>query len=135
MKVRVAYVCADGGIPVFGQKGCSIHVQEVIRGLKGQGGQVTLFATRIGGELPTDLSDVIVHQLPAIPKMERSQREQVALGMNPDLRLSLEKSAPFDLVYERYSLWSYGAMEYGCSWVVGGKFTFNFRTGAASGFD
>ncbi|AUS99032.1 glycosyl transferase family 1 [Nostoc sp. CENA543] len=109
--MRVAYVCADAGIPVFGQKGCSIHVQEVMRGLKGQGVRVDLFATRLGGKLPTDLSDVVVHQLPPVPKLERGMREQVALGMNPDLRLSLEKSAPFDLVYERYSLWSYGAME------------------------
>ncbi|ABA22051.1 Glycosyl transferase, group 1 [Trichormus variabilis ATCC 29413] len=110
--MRVAYICADGGIPVFGQKGCSIHVQEVIRALKGQGGQVTLFANRLGGELPADLADVVVHQLPPIPKLERLQREQVALGMNPDLRLSLQKFGSFDLIYERYSLWSYGAMEY-----------------------
>ncbi|HIK07852.1 MAG TPA: glycosyltransferase family 4 protein [Trichormus sp. M33_DOE_039] len=110
--MRVAYICADAGIPVFGQKGCSIHVQEVIRALQGQGLRVDLFATRMGGELPGDLAGLVVHQLPAIPKMERRQREQVALGMNPDLRLSLEKSAPFDLVYERYSLWSYGGMEF-----------------------
>ncbi|MBD2344558.1 glycosyltransferase family 4 protein [Anabaena subtropica] len=110
--MRVAYICADPGIPVFGQKGCSIHVQEVIRALIGQGGQVTLFATRIGGELPADLADVVVHQLPPIPKLERAVREQVALASNPDLRLNLEKFGSFDLIYERYSLWSYGAMEY-----------------------
>lgn len=33
--MRIAYICADPGIPVFGQKGCSIHVQEVIRALLG----------------------------------------------------------------------------------------------------
>lgn len=27
--MRLAYVCADPGIPVFGAKGASIHVQEV----------------------------------------------------------------------------------------------------------
>ncbi len=125
MKVRVAYVCADAGIPVFGQKGCSIHVQEVIRALKGQGGQVTLFATRIGGELPADLADVVVHQLPPVPKLERAIREQVALGMNPDLRLSLEKFGSFDLIYERYSLWSYGAMEYAQAMGVPGLLEVN----------
>ena len=31
--IRVAYVCADPGVPVFGRKGCSIHVQEVLRAL------------------------------------------------------------------------------------------------------
>ncbi|MDZ7951134.1 glycosyltransferase family 4 protein [Nostoc sp. DedQUE09] len=109
--MRIAYICADPGIPVFGQKGCSIHVQEVIRSLQKQGSQVTLFATRIGGELPADLANV-VHQLPVIPKLERAVREQVALGMNPDLRLNLERFGPFDFIYERYSLWSYSAMEY-----------------------
>lgn len=110
--MRIAYICADLGIPVFGQKGCSIHVQEVIRALQKQGSQVTLFATRIGGQLSPDLANVVVHQLPAIPKLERAVREQVALGMNPDLRLNLERFGPFDLIYERYSLWSYSGMEY-----------------------
>jgi starch synthase len=32
--MRIAYICADPGIPVFGQKGCSIHVQEVIRAFR-----------------------------------------------------------------------------------------------------
>ena len=27
----VAWVCADPGIPVFGTKGASVHVQEIIR--------------------------------------------------------------------------------------------------------
>ncbi|QMS88352.1 glycosyltransferase family 4 protein [Nostoc edaphicum CCNP1411] len=110
--MRIAYICADPGIPVFGQKGCSIHVQEVIRALQKQGSQVTLFATRIGGELPADLANVVVHQLPVIPKLERAMREQVALALNPDLRLNLERFGPFDFIYERYSLWSYSAMEY-----------------------
>ncbi|BDI16340.1 hypothetical protein ANSO36C_21420 [Nostoc cf. commune SO-36] len=65
--MRIAYICADPGIPVFGQKGCSIHVQEVIRALQKQGSQVTLFATQIGGELPADLANVVVHQLQLSP--------------------------------------------------------------------
>ncbi len=123
--MRVAYVCADAGIPVFGQKGCSIHVQEVIRALLVQGGQVDLFATRFGGELPADLINVAVHQLPAIPKQERAVREQVALAMNPDLGLALEKVGCFDLIYERYSLWSYGAMEFAKSRGIPGLLEVN----------
>jgi glycosyltransferase involved in cell wall biosynthesis len=110
--VRIAYICADPGIPVFGQKGCSIHVQEVIRALQRQNIQVDLFATRIGGKPPTDLANVSVHQLPAIPKLEHAVREQIALSINPDLRSDLERFGPFDLIYERYSLWSYSAMEF-----------------------
>jgi glycosyltransferase involved in cell wall biosynthesis len=39
-------------------------------------------------------------------------REQTALAINPDLRIDLELSGPFDLIYERCSLWSYSAMEF-----------------------
>ncbi|MBE9180302.1 glycosyltransferase family 4 protein [Oculatella sp. LEGE 06141] len=110
--MRVAYVCADPGVPVFGQKGCSIHVQEVIRALQRQGAQVELFATRLGGNPPADFTNVQVHPLPAIPKGDRAVREQVALATNPGLRLQLELAGSFDLVYERYSLWSFSAIEY-----------------------
>jgi len=110
--VRVAYVCADPGVPVFGQKGCSIHVQEVIRALQRQGATIDLFASRIGGNPPVDLASVRVHRLPPVPKGEPALREQTALASNPDLRVELELAAPFDLVYERYSLWSYSAIDY-----------------------
>jgi glycosyltransferase involved in cell wall biosynthesis len=123
--MRIAYVCADPGIPVFGQKGCSIHVQEVIRGLQGQGCQVELFAIRFGAELPADLASVVVHQLPVIPKMERAMREQVALGINLDLCRDLERFGPFDCIYERYSLWSYSAMEFAQTMGVPGLLEVN----------
>ncbi len=123
--MRIAYVCADPGVPVFGQKGCSIHVQEVIRSLQRQGAQVELFATRLGGDLPPGLETVTVHQLPAIPKGEQAVREQAALSANLDLRLALEREAPFDLVYERYSLWSFTAMEYARSVGIPGLLEVN----------
>ncbi|MBH8551463.1 glycosyltransferase family 4 protein [Nostocaceae cyanobacterium CENA357] len=123
--MRIAYICADPGVPVFGQKGCSIHVQEVIRALQGQGCQVELFATRIGAELPADLANVVVHQLPVIPKLEKALREQVALSINLDLRLDLEKFGPFDLIYERYSLWSYSAMEFAQTMAIPGFLEIN----------
>ncbi len=110
--MRVAYVCADPGIPVFGQKGCSIHVQEVIRSLLQQNVQISLFTTRLGDEIPPDFQEIKVYQLPTIPKVERAIRERLALSINPDLELELRLTQPFDFVYERYSLWSYSAMEY-----------------------
>lgn len=110
--MRIAYVCADPGIPVFGQKGCSIHVQEVIRALRRQGATVELFAVRSGDRPPTDLADLKVHLLPPIPKGDAAIREQTAISINPDLQVDLELASPFDLIYERYSLWSYSAMEF-----------------------
>lgn len=110
--MRVAYVCADRGIPVFGQKGCSIHVQEVIRSLLQKNIQISLFTTCLGDEIPPDFQKIKVYQLPIIPKVERAIRERLALSINPDLELELTLAEPFDFVYERYSLWSYSAMEY-----------------------
>lgn len=110
--MRIAYVCADPGIPVFGQKGCSIHVQEVIRAFRQQGAIVELFALRLGNTPPADLADIKLHRLPTVPKGEAVLREKVAFSINPDLWVELELAGPFDLVYERYSLWSYSAMEF-----------------------
>jgi glycosyltransferase involved in cell wall biosynthesis len=110
--MRIAYVCADPGIPIFGTKGCSIHVQEVIRAFRQQGAVVEVFTPRPGSDPAADLADLKVHRLPTIPKLEQTVRERVALSINPDLRIELELAGPFDLVYERYSLWSYSALEY-----------------------
>lgn len=110
--MRIAYVTADHGVPVFGRKGCSVHVQELVRAFRHGGAEVELFTARRGGDAPTDLNDVIVHDLPAAPAGELSAREQAALAANCDLRTALEDIGPFDLVYERYSLWSYAGMAY-----------------------
>jgi glycosyltransferase involved in cell wall biosynthesis len=110
--MKIAYICADYGIPVFGCKGCSIHVQEVVRALVRQGHQVTLFAARLGGDAPADLSHVPVHRLPRVSRQDPAQREQAQMAANLDLRHALETTGPFDLVYERYSLWSASGMEY-----------------------
>lgn len=110
--MRIAYICADPGIPVFGCKGCSIHVQEVIRTLIQQGHKVELFAVRWGDKPPSDLVSVLIHKLPKPPQGDGALREQALLAHNQDLRQSLEEAGKFDLVYERYSLWSFTAMEY-----------------------
>lgn len=113
--MRIAYICADPGVPAFGTKGSSIHVQEVVRGFLRHGAQVDLFATRLDGDVPADLRDVQLHWLPALPKGDLALREQASLGANRNLSAALEREGPFDLVYERYSLWSFAGMEYACS--------------------
>jgi glycosyltransferase involved in cell wall biosynthesis len=109
--MRVAFVCADQGVPVFGRKGCSIHVQEVARAMREHGARVELFAAQVGGARPPGLEEVRVHELPAVSG-DRAARERAALEANSRARAQLEAEGPFDLVYERYSLWSFAAMEY-----------------------
>ncbi len=110
--MRVAYVCADRGVPVFGTKGSSNHVQEVVRGLIGQRARVEIFAARIGGRPPPGLDGVAVHRLSKGPRDTPEQKERSALDANGHLRETLDSRGPFDLVYERHSLWSYAGMEY-----------------------
>ena len=110
--MRLAYVCADPGIPVFGAKGASIHVQEVIRAFRRQGLQVRLFAMRLGGEPPADLRDLPVHCLPEPPRGDTARRERAAMVSAGAVQDALRIAGPFDCVYERYSLWSCAGMEY-----------------------
>ena len=109
---RVAYICCDPGVPVFGHKGCSVHVQEGIRALRRQGYNVVLFAQRIGGAIPSDLEDMTLVRLPKLVKTSIEAREQSALRVNQRLAEILGRYGPFDFIYERYSLWSFAGLEY-----------------------
>ena len=110
--MRIAYVCADRGIPVFGVKGCSLHVQEVLRTLVMQDMAVELFAATTRGEAAPDLQHIPVHKIRGDAVPERSVREQADLAANDDMVAHLHRHGPFDLVYERYSLWSMAGMRY-----------------------
>ncbi len=110
--MRLAYVCADLGVPVFGRKGCSIHVQEMIRAFLRQGVHVDLFAMRCEGDRPPGLESLRLHPLPAPPRGDVAAREQAALAANRLIAALLQQAGPFDLVYERYSLWNFVGMEY-----------------------
>jgi glycosyltransferase involved in cell wall biosynthesis len=98
---------------VFGTKGCSIHVQEIIRALMERGADVELFAARVDGEPPQGLENVLVHNIPIQRGKEIVEREKSALAVNTVVREMLEQQEPFDMIYERYSLWSFAAMEFG----------------------
>jgi glycosyltransferase involved in cell wall biosynthesis len=110
--MRIAYISADLGVPVFGRKGCSIHAQEIIGALLRRGAQVDLFTTSGEGDPPVGLESASLHLLPRPPKGDRAEREQAALAGNGRLREELERAGDFDLIYERYSLWSHAAMEF-----------------------
>jgi len=109
--VRVGYVCA-GTVPVFGSKGESIHVQEMARAMTRSGAEVDLVAERVAGEPPVGFERVRVHRIPRARVPDRRDRERAALAANDAVVEKLAELGPFDLVYERYSLWSYAGMKY-----------------------
>ena len=117
---RIAYICADAGIPVFGSKGASIHVQEVIRAMRASGAEVLLFAARFGAAPPEDLQDLAVFALPEPAKGNPAEREEKAMAANQQLLEALHATGHFDCVYERYSLWSWAGMEYAKSHAIPG---------------
>lgn len=115
--MRVAYVCADAGVPVYGKKGCSIHVQEIVRGFLRRRAVVELFATRVGGAVPPGLETCLLHQVAMEVGQSNCDREaeryRVANRIGDMLSQSLgTEGKRFDLVYERYSLWSARALEF-----------------------
>lgn len=123
--MKVAYVCADPGIPVFGQKGASIHIQEVLRVLLQQGAEITLFAQRLGGEVPHAFRTLKIVTLPALPGTDEETRAHAALNANTVLAEQLAAAGPFDVVYERYSLWSHAAITYAHSLGIPGVLEVN----------
>jgi glycosyltransferase involved in cell wall biosynthesis len=108
--MRIAYVCADPGVPVFGTKGCSIHVQEILRAFARKGHEVQLFAQRTGGTPPADLAGIPIRTLPALPAADPAGLEREALAANVTTMAQLRRYGPFDLVYERYALWSFAGI-------------------------
>src|SRR6266571_1364574 len=110
--MRIAYITADPGVPVFGRKGCSIHVQEVLGAMARRGAQIDLFASNCEGAVLEGGASFRLRPLPSPPKGELTLREQKCLMANASLRAALECAGPFSLVYERYSLWSFAGMEY-----------------------
>jgi glycosyltransferase involved in cell wall biosynthesis len=109
--VRIAYLCTDPGVPVFGRKGASVHVQAVLRALRTAGHEVALVARRFGDDVPTDLADVERHPLPPLAARDVAAREREALDGEAAVTERLAALGPIDLVYERHALWSAAGME------------------------
>lgn len=102
--MRIAYVCVDPGIPIFGTKGASVHVQEVIRELRKAGHEVRVYATRVGDDVPADLADLPVTRF-KLGSKEPAAREQAQIAASSDIVAALVADGA-EFVYERYSLFS-----------------------------
>ncbi|MGB3314260.1 MAG: glycosyltransferase [Albidovulum sp.] len=105
--MRIAYVTADRGIPVFGEKGASIHIQEMIRAFGKLGHEVRVIAARRGDGGDTALNVEEVRA--SITGTDRAEKERAAMAQADAMAarlISLYREWPFDMIYERYSLWS-----------------------------
>lgn len=111
--MNIAYVNADGGIPLFGGKGAAVHVRDVAQALVALGHQVRILTAR-SGAIPAGWSlpfDVIGTSAPE----SGESAETRALRVNRRLRDALTRrhaAGPLELVYERYSLWSHAGLAF-----------------------
>ncbi len=107
--MRVAYVCTDPGVPIFGRKGGSIHVREVVRAMLAQGAEVEIIARRLGGDAPADLASVPVHRVSSLKGTSGLERERLLIESNAEVREHLNQRA-YDCVYERQALFATAGM-------------------------
>lgn len=110
--MRIAYVSTDAGIPVFGTKGASIHVQEMLRAFLAQGAEISILSPRIEGIPPVDLAGIVPVALPSIPKGDPETRARAVLALNNHVSHALSKMGPLDMIYERHALHAHAAAEF-----------------------
>jgi len=123
--MKIAYLCADRGIPVLGDKGASVHVREFVSALVGLGHEVTLLCAERGSgnacqpvqliELPPDESpDEIAEESARLDIRSEArdgtmQRELGKLAYDRKLTARVltaldQAGVRPDLLYERYAL-------------------------------
>src|SRR5262249_21355271 len=123
--MNIAYLCADRGIPILGDKGASVHVRELTTALASLGHNVTLLCAKRGAGNacpPVDLVELPPAALPPDLESEAARRgillrkDDKVLGrevgkLAHDRRLAArtlevlkDRGVRPDAVYERYAL-------------------------------
>lgn len=109
--MKLAYVNADAGIPLFSGKGAAVHVRDFAQAAHRVGHHVRVFTSVVGEaqahwSLPFD-------RIPERLGPADDSAEARGLGRNLGLSATLARrhqQRAFDLIYERYSLWSHSAL-------------------------
>jgi glycosyltransferase involved in cell wall biosynthesis len=106
--MRLLYLSADPGIPVFGHKGASVHVRELVTALAAEGASVTIASPRIDPE--GDRLDARANLVPIAPVVAKAHPSPASLRGAIDEQARRVTSIAARLgstaIYERYSLHS-----------------------------
>lgn len=115
--MKILYICADRGIPILGHKGASVHVRSISEAFARAGHQVTIVAPTLTKQKrePHELvypQGVEVRRIKSasyvsadLPSEQAKEARSIAYSDYLADALSAE-IGEYDLIYERYSLWS-----------------------------
>jgi glycosyltransferase involved in cell wall biosynthesis len=105
--MRIAYVCADGGIAVFGDKGASVHITSMVSAFQRIGHEVRVLCARRGNGTADYAVEQVGTDAPPADSRADKERTWIATAGAVEARLiALHRDWPFDMIYERYALWS-----------------------------
>ncbi len=110
--MNILYISADRGIPVRGHKGAAVHVRALTTAFAHLGHTVTILTPRPGpADGPAPAATLLEVPLPALLAGvdEPTAQEHQAQAYNERLYVAAHKhlaQGGFDMIYERYSLWS-----------------------------
>lgn len=98
---RVAYLCADAGIPPDGSKGASVHFRAMAQAFASLGTKLDVFMARAG-----DVSGFAPHRARTVPtpRAPGTAGEVLQLGHAGALLEAMTAAGPHTAVYERLSL-------------------------------
>jgi glycosyltransferase involved in cell wall biosynthesis len=114
--MRILYLCADHGIPIFGRRGCSTHVRETCLALSEAGHEVTLLCSLIGDNRHGTLRMPASSGPGSLEIIETPPNRSKKMGY--DLRnlwhnvsfsqkaATLAQQRGVEAIYERFSLYS-----------------------------
>ena len=106
--MRLLYVSADPGIPVFGHKGASVHVREIVTAFAAEGASVTIASPRIDPEGDRlDARTDLVGITPVVAKAHRTPASlRTAIDEQSRQVARIAARLGSTAIYERYSLHS-----------------------------
>ncbi len=110
--MNIAYVNADAGIPLFSTKGAAVHVRDFAGAATRLGHAVRIFTAKAGTPSATW---AVPHQVVEADEITQDRPEEQGLRLNTALRAALARDhrrSAFDLIYERYSLWSHSSLNF-----------------------
>src|SRR3989442_8282357 len=90
-----------------------------------RGRDVDVFGARVAETPSSGLESLQIHHLTPVGDGDPASHAAAIAALNDQLAALLDRAGPYDLVYERYSLWSFAGMEHAAAAGVPGLLEVN----------